>query len=146
MPKVTPFLWFDAPLDEAVAYYKSIFTNARVLSQTPMSATFEIEGQTFYALGGGPQFKFNEAISFFIECKDQEEVDRYWGKLTADGGAESQCGWLKDKYGLSWQVIPATLTRYLSDKDRAKSQRVMQAMLQMKKIDVAALDRAAAAA
>jgi predicted 3-demethylubiquinone-9 3-methyltransferase (glyoxalase superfamily) len=143
MPKITPFLWFDAPLDEAVAYYESIFDDVRVVSQTPMSATFEIERQTFRALNGGPRFKFNESVSFFIECKDQAEVDRYWEKLTADGGAESQCGWLKDKYGLSWQVIPLALMRYLGDEDRPRSQRVMQAMLKMKKIDVAALDRAA---
>lgn len=145
MPTITPFLWFDAPIDEPLAYYKSIFPDLSVVSQTPMSATFEMLGQRFHALNGGPHHAFNEAVSFFIDCKDQEEVDHYWAKLTADGGAESQCGWLKDKYGLSWQVIPQALMRYLNDKDSARSQRVVRAMLQMKKIDVAALDRAAAA-
>jgi predicted 3-demethylubiquinone-9 3-methyltransferase (glyoxalase superfamily) len=143
VPTITPFLWFDAPLDEAIAYYRSIFRNVRVLSQSPMSATFEIEGQRLIALNGGPQYRFNEAVSFFIACKDQAEVDSYWSKLAADG-AESRCGWLKDRYGLSWQVIPEALGRYLADPDRARAERVTQAMLRMKKIDVAALDRAAA--
>jgi len=144
VPTITPFLWFDAPLDEPVAYYRSIFANVKVHSLSPMSATFEIEGQRLHALNGGPHFRFNEAISFFVECADQAEVDHYWSKLTAGGGEESRCGWLKDRYGLSWQVIPATLVRYLDDPDRAKAERVRQAMLQMKKIDVAALERAAA--
>jgi predicted 3-demethylubiquinone-9 3-methyltransferase (glyoxalase superfamily) len=103
---------------------------------------FELQGQQFMALNGGPQFKFTEAVSFSIDCRDQAEVDHYWSKLTADGGAESMCGWLKDKYGLSWQVVPAALVRYLEDKDQKKAQRVMEAMLQMRKIDVGALDRA----
>lgn len=145
MRKITPFLWFDAPLDEVIAYYRSVFGDVRVESQNPMTANFEIEGQPFLALAGGPQFKFNEAVSFFIDCKDQAEVDHYWSRLTADGGSESQCGWLKDRYGLSWQVIPQALVRYLRDSDRAKASRVMDVMLQMQKIDVAALDRAAAA-
>ena len=146
MPKITPFLWFDAPLDEPIAYYQSIFDSFRVISQSPMSASFEIEGQRLNALNGGPRFQFNEAISFMIHCENQEEVDHYWDRLTADGGEESMCGWLKDKYGLSWQVIPKALPRYLTDPDRAKADRVAQAMLKMRKIDVAALDRAAAAA
>jgi len=145
MPTITPFLWFEAPLDEPIAYYRSIFRNLRVLSQSSMSATFEIEGQRLSALNGGPQYRFNEAVSFFLACEDQAEVDYYWSKLTADGGEESRCGWLKDKYGLSWQVIPEALGHYLGDPDRAKAERVRQAMLRMKKIDVAALDRAAAA-
>lgn len=145
MPTITPFLWFDAPLDEPIAYYRSIFRNLRVLSQSPMSASFEIEGQRFNALNGGPQFKFSEALSLFVECKDQAEVDYYWSKLSAGGGEEGRCGWLKDRYGLSWQVIPEALSRYLGDPDRAKAERVTKAMLRMKKIDVAALDRAAAA-
>jgi predicted 3-demethylubiquinone-9 3-methyltransferase (glyoxalase superfamily) len=145
MRKITPFLWFDAPLDEVMAYYRSVFGDVRVESQNPMTAAFEIEGQPFLALSGGPQFKFNEAVSFFIDCKDQTEVDHYWSRLTAGGGSESECGWLKDRYGLSWQVIPRALVGYLRDSDRAKAKRVMEAMLQMKKIDVAALDRAAAA-
>jgi predicted 3-demethylubiquinone-9 3-methyltransferase (glyoxalase superfamily) len=145
MPKITPFLWFDGPLDEPIAYYRSIFKDFRVLSQSPMSASFEIEGQRFLALNGGPHYEFNEAVSFLIDCDDQAEVDYYWERLTADGGAESMCGWLKDKYGLSWQVIPKALMRYLGDPDRAKADRVTQAMLRMQKIDVATLDRAAAA-
>jgi predicted 3-demethylubiquinone-9 3-methyltransferase (glyoxalase superfamily) len=143
MPAITPFLWFDAPLDEVVAYYQSIFGSAKVIQVSPMTATFEIEGQRFLALNGGPHFRFNEAVSFFIECADQSEVDFYWSKLTTGGGEESQCGWLKDRYGLSWQVVPQALGRYLSDPDRQKAERVRQAMMQMKKIDVAALDRAA---
>jgi predicted 3-demethylubiquinone-9 3-methyltransferase (glyoxalase superfamily) len=145
MAKITPFLWFDAPLDEPIDYYGSIFKSFRVITKTPMSASFEIEGQRFHALNGGSKFRFTEAISLFIDCEDQKEVDYYWERLTADGGEESMCGWLKDKYGLSWQVIPKALMRYLTDPDRAKADRVMQAMLKMKKIDVAALDRAAAA-
>jgi predicted 3-demethylubiquinone-9 3-methyltransferase (glyoxalase superfamily) len=145
MPKVTPYLWFDAPLDEAIAYYASIFEDVRVISQSPQAATFEIEGQRLMALNGGPRVVFNEAISFFIECEGQAEVDHYWDRLTSDGGAESRCGWLKDRYGLSWQVIPGALMRYLGDPDAEKRSRVVQAMLEMTKIDVAALDRAAAA-
>lgn len=143
MPKITPFLWFDAPLNEPLAYYREIFPEMRVHRQSPTSASFEIEGQHFKALNGGPKYKFNEAVSFFIECEDQEEVDRYWERLTADGGEESMCGWLKDRYGLSWQIIPMALIRYLNDSDPAVVNRVTQAMLQMQKIDVAALDRAA---
>lgn len=143
MPKITPFLWFDAPLDQVVAYYRSIFPGLRVHHLSPMSATFEIEGQTLRALNGGPKYEFTDAVSLFIDCEDQAEVDRYWELLTAEG-TETMCGWLKDKYGLSWQVIPRALGRYLSDPDRQKAERVTQAMLRMKKIDVAALDRAAA--
>jgi len=143
MPTVTPFLWFDASLDEPIEYYHSIFRDMRVHSLTPVTASFEIEGQRFLALKGGPKFAFNEAVSFFIECEDQEEVDYYWDRLTADGGVESMCGWLKDRYGLSWQVIPKALMRYLAGPDRSMAERVTQAMLQMRKIDVAALDRAA---
>jgi len=146
MPKITPFLWFDTPLDAPLAHYASIFESFRALSQSPMSASFEIEGQRFHALHGGPQHRFTEAVSFLIDCEDQAEVDYYWERLTADGGEESMCGWLKDKYGLSWQVIPKALMRYLGDPDRAKADRVVQAMLKMRKIDVAALDRAAGAA
>lgn len=146
MPTVTPFLWFDAPLDAPIAYYESIFKNVRVHSLSPMSASFEIEGQRFMALNGGPKYAFNESVSFFVECEDQAEVDYYWDRLTADGGEESRCGWLKDRYGLSWQIIPKALIRYLGDTDRARADRVTKAMLEMNKIDVAALDRAAAAA
>lgn len=146
MPNITPFLWFDAPLEEPIEYYKSIFRDVKVHSLSPMSATFEIQGQRFMALNGGPKFAFNEAVSFFVECEDQAEVDYYWERLTADGGAESMCGWLEDRYGLSWQIIPKALMSYLSDTDREKANRVTQAMLQMRKIDVATLDRAAAGA
>ena len=142
MQKIVPFLWFDGNLEEATEFYLSVVKNARVLSLDSMSATFEIEGQEFMALNGGPMFKFNEAVSFFIRCESQDEVDDYWSKLTADGGAESRCGWLKDKFGLSWQVIPNELGSYLRDKDRTKADRVLQAMLKMKKIDVAGLDAA----
>lgn len=143
LQKITPFLWFKVPLDEPIAYYRSVFENMHVDSVSPASAEFEIEGQRFKALHGGPQHDFNEAVSFFIECEDQDEVDYYWERLTADGGAESMCGWLKDRYGLSWQVIPKALIRYLGDPDRAKADRVVQAMLTMKKIDVETLDAAA---
>ena len=142
MQKITPFLWFDGQIEEAVQFYASVFRNARVVSMNPMSARFEIEGQEFMALNGGPGFKFNQAVSFFINCETQQEVDYYWERLTADGGMEQPCGWVKDRFGLSWQVIPNALGRYLSDQDRVKAQRVTQAMLQMKKIDIAALDRA----
>jgi predicted 3-demethylubiquinone-9 3-methyltransferase (glyoxalase superfamily) len=144
MPKITPFLWFDAPLQEVVEYYGSVFPDLRVHHVSPTSATFEIEGQTFRALNGGPKYRFTDAVSFFIDCEDQEEVDRYWDLLTAEGSG-SQCGWLKDKYGLSWQVIPRALGRYLSDPDRARVGRVTEAMLKMTKIDVAALERVATA-
>jgi predicted 3-demethylubiquinone-9 3-methyltransferase (glyoxalase superfamily) len=144
MPTITPFLWFDAPLCEVVAHYESIFPNTKVVDVSPMSATFELEGQRFHALNGGPHFRFNEAVSFFIDCTDQAEVDAYWSKLTADGGEDGQCGWVKDKYGLSWQIVPEALSRLLADPDRERAERVRQAMLKMKKIDVAAVERAAA--
>ena len=142
MQKITPFLWFDGRLEEAVEFYTTVFPNARALSISPMSATFVIEGQEFMALNGGAQFKFNEAVSFFIRCETQADVDYYWSRLAQDGGAESRCGWLKDKFGLSWQVVPQILGQYLGDSNRAKADRVMQAMLKMKKIDIAALDAA----
>ena len=142
MHKITPFLWFDGKLEEAVRFYTTVFSNSRVQNLNPMSATFVIEGQEFMALNGGPQFKFNEAVSFFIRCETQDEVDYFWHKLTNDGGGEGRCGWLKDKFGLSWQVIPSALGQYLGDRDRAKANRVMQAMLKMKKIDIAALEAA----
>ena len=142
MRKITPFLWFDGKLEEAVRFYTTVFSKSRVENLSPMSATFVIEGQEFMALNGGPQFQFNEAVSFFIRCETQDEVDYFWHKLTNDGGAESRCGWLKDKFGLSWQVIPSALGQYLGDRDRGKANRVMQAMLKMKKIDIAALEAA----
>ena len=148
MKKITPFLWFDTQAEEAMNLYTSIFKNSKVLgvSRGPdgkaQSVNFELEGQEFVGFNAGPEFKFNEAVSFFVDCKDQAEVDDLWNKLTADGGEESQCGWLKDKFGLSWQIVPSALSQYLGDPDPAKAQRVMQAMLKMRKIVIADLDQA----
>ncbi len=153
MQKITPFLWFDHQAEEAMNFYVSIFKNSKVLKVTRygeagpgpkgtvMSATFQLEGQTFYALNGGPQFKFTPAISFFVSCETQQEVDDLWGKLSASG-REDRCGWLQDKYGLSWQIIPTVLGEMLEDKDPQKAARVMQAMLKMGKIEIAGLKRA----
>jgi predicted 3-demethylubiquinone-9 3-methyltransferase (glyoxalase superfamily) len=147
MQKITPFLWFDDKAEEAMNFYVSIFKNSKIgrISRygdagpgpkgTVMSATFQLEGQEFFALNGGPQFKFTPAISFFVDCKTQDEVDELWEKLSA-GGRKDKCGWLTDKYGLSWQIIPSVLGQMLQDKDPEKSKRVMQAMLQMTKIDI----------
>lgn len=154
--KIVTYLWFDDNAEEAVNHYTSIFKNSKILSVTRygdggpgprgkvMVITFQLEGQQFIALNGGPQFTFTEAISLLVNCDSQEEVDELWRKLSA-GGAESQCGWLKDKYGLSWQIIPTRLFTLMQDRDPAKSKRVMEAMLQMRKIDIAALERAYAA-
>ena len=141
MKKITPFLWFENQAEEAAKFYCAVFKNSRIISSNPMIVTFELEGEKFIALNGGPQFKFTEAVSFLVDCDTQEEVDYYWNKL-CDGGEESQCGWLKDKYGLSWQIIPSILGKLMGDPDPAKSQRVMNAMLQMKKIDIAKLKEA----
>ena len=147
MKKITPFLWFDGQAEEAMRFYVSIFKNSRVIGVSPgpngaaSSVSFELEGQEFVGFNAGPMFKFNEAISFFVNCETQAEVDEFWAKLT-DGGEESQCGWLKDKFGLSWQIAPAALKEWLEDPDREKADRVMQAMLAMQKIDIAALRRA----
>ncbi len=153
MQKITPFLWFDGKAEEAMNFYTSIFKNSKVgrvtrygdagpgPKGTIMSATFQIEGQEFMALNGGPQFTFSPAISFFVHCETQEEVDELWGKLS-EGGEKHRCGWLKDKYGLSWQIIPNALGQMLGDKDPEKSKRVMQAMLQMDKIDIQGLKQA----
>ena len=157
MHKITPFLWFDDKAEEAMNFYVSIFKNSKVGNVTRygdagpgpkgtvMSATFQLDGQDFFALNGGPLFKFTEAISFFVNCDTQEEVDELWEKLMAGGGSPQRCGWLKDKYGLSWQIIPKALGEMLGDKDPQKSQRVMQAMLQMNKIDIQRLKEAYAA-
>jgi predicted 3-demethylubiquinone-9 3-methyltransferase (glyoxalase superfamily) len=147
MPTITPFLWFDTQAEEAMTFYASIFKRSKVTSVNKargkvMSVQFELEGQAFMALNAGPQYKFTEAISFFVGCETQQEIDDLWAKLTADGGASSRCGWLKDKFGLSWQIVPNALGRMLSDKDAAKSTRVMNAMLQMEKLDVSVLQRA----
>ena len=153
MQKITPFLWYDDKAEEAMNFYVSIFKNSKVLritrygeagpgpKGTVMSAEFRLDGQEFVALNGGPHFKFTEATSFVVNCETQEEVDYFWQKLS-EGGAESQCGWLKDKYGLSWQVVPTILVELFQDKDPEKSQRVMKAMLQMKKMDIPTLKRA----
>jgi len=153
MQKITPFLWFDGKAEEAMNLYISIFKNSKILSVTRygeagpgpkgtvMTAKFELNGQEFVALNGGPQFTFTEAISFVVNCETQQEVDELWEKLSA-GGQKSRCGWLKDKYGLSWQVVPTALVEMLQDKDAKKSNRVMQAMLQMNKIDIETLRRA----
>jgi len=142
--KITPFLWFDSQAEEAARFYAGLFEDSKIVSASPMMCEFQLAGQSFLALNGGPRFPFTEAVSLYVSCEDQTEVDRLWDALTADGGAESQCGWLKDKYGLSWQIIPEALPRYMQDSDRAKAERVMQAMLQMRKIVVADLDAAAA--
>jgi predicted 3-demethylubiquinone-9 3-methyltransferase (glyoxalase superfamily) len=147
MKKITPFLWFDDQAEEAMKFYVSIFKNSKVLNISPgpngkaFSVSFELDGQEITGLNGGPNFKFTEAISFFVNCETQTEVDYLWEKLTA-GGEEVQCGWLKDKYGLSWQIVPTALGELLGDPDPVKSQRVMKAMLKMKKIEIAGLRRA----
>lgn len=145
MQKIAPFLWFDGNMEEAVKFYVSVLPDSRVTSINQMSASFVLCGVAFMGLNGGPMFKFTEALSLFVKCEDQAEVDLYWNAFLENGGTESQCGWLKDKYGLSWQIIPNALGRYMSDPDRARANRVMQAMLKMKKIVVADLDAAAAA-
>ena len=141
MPTITPFLWFDTQAEEAMTFYASIFKRSKVISVNRaqgkvMSVQFELEGQQFMALNAGPLYKFSEAVSFFVGCETQQEIDELWAKLTADGGAPSRCGWLKDRFGLSWQIVPNTLGRMLGDKDAVKSTRVMNAMLQMDKLDL----------
>jgi predicted 3-demethylubiquinone-9 3-methyltransferase (glyoxalase superfamily) len=157
MQKITPFLWFDGNAEEAANFYISIFKNSKMgkISRygdagpgpkgSVMSVTFQIEGQEFFALNGGPQFKFTPAISFFVNCETQQEVDELWEKLSA-GGRTDRCGWLQDKFGLSWQIIPTVLGRLLGDKDPQRAKRAMQAMLQMTKIDIEKLQQAAAEA
>src|SRR5881396_2440983 len=160
MQKITPFLWFNGQAEQAAKFYTSIFKNSKIgrilrygeeaakvsESGQPVGSVltieFELEGQKFVALNGGPQFKFNESVSFVVNCKTQGEVDYFWEKLTADGGEESACGWLTDKFGLSWQVVPTVLIDMLHDEDSEKSERVTKAMLQMKKIDIKTLKEA----
>jgi predicted 3-demethylubiquinone-9 3-methyltransferase (glyoxalase superfamily) len=153
MQKITPFLWFDSKAEEAANFYVSVFKNSKIVSimrygeagpgpkGSVMSATFQLDGQDFIALNGGPMFAFSPAISFFVNCQSQEEVDKLWEKLS-EGGEKQRCGWLKDKYGVSWQIIPTVLGQLLQDKDREKSQRVMNAMLQMDKLDIKTLKQA----
>ena len=154
MQKITPCLWFDTEGEEAARFYTSVFPNSRIVDVarygsagprpegTVMTVSFELDGQKFVALNGGPDFTFNEAISFQVSCETQEEVDKFWSTLS-EGGEEGPCGWLKDKFGVSWQIVPTVLPELLGDPDREKSQRVMQAMLNMKKIEIDALERAA---
>ena len=153
MQKITPFLWFDGRAEEAMNFYTSVFPNAKVGKVTRygkagpgpegsvMSVTFELEGQEFYALNGGPMFSFTPAISFFVKCTTQDEVDTYWARLS-EGGQTQPCGWLQDRFGLSWQIVPTLLGDMLGDKDAARAQRVMQAMMTMSKIDIAGLKKA----
>jgi predicted 3-demethylubiquinone-9 3-methyltransferase (glyoxalase superfamily) len=156
MNQITPCLWFDTEGEDAASLYTSVFPNSKILDiarygaagprpeGTVMTVLFELDGQRFTALNGGPEFKFTEAISFQVSCQDQSEVDAFWSKLS-EGGEEGPCGWLKDRFGVSWQIVPTALPKLLGDPDREKSQRVMQAMLKMKKIEIAELERAAAA-
>jgi predicted 3-demethylubiquinone-9 3-methyltransferase (glyoxalase superfamily) len=132
--KITPFLWFEKGAEEAAKYYCSVFKNAKILDSNPMVTAFELDGLRLNILNGGPQFKLNESFSLVINCDTQEDIDYYWNKLTADGGSESRCGWLKDKYGLSWQVVPSNLGKLMSDP--SKSHRVMDAIMQMNKLDM----------
>jgi predicted 3-demethylubiquinone-9 3-methyltransferase (glyoxalase superfamily) len=141
LQKITPFLWFDGKAGEAAKFYTSIFKNSKVESISPMSATFRLEGQSFIAFNGGPMFKFSPAISLFVSCATQKEIDYFWKKLSA-GGEKQKCGWLKDKFGVSWQIIPPILGEMLNDEDDAKSNRVMQTMLKMTKLDIKKLKQA----
>jgi len=156
--KITPFLWFDNNAEEAAAFYTSVFKESNIGSESKydeassevsgqpegsvMIVDFEIAGQKFIALNGGPHFKFTEAVSFVVDCKDQDEVDYYWSRLIADGGQESQCGWLKDKFGLSWQIVPSVLNELVGSTDKDRSKRAMDAMLKMKKLDIRKLQDA----
>lgn len=154
MQKIVPFLWFDNNLEDAIKFYTSIFKDSEIKSITyntksapgpegaALAASFILNGQEFACLNGGPAFKFNESVSFYVKCDTQDEIDYYWSKLTADGGKESACGWLKDKFGLSWQITPPILPQYLSDPDRAKADRVMQAMMKMGKIIIQDIEEA----
>ena len=147
MPSITPFLWFDTQAEEAMNFYAGVFKRSKVLSVNRaqgkvMSVEFELEGQKFMALNAGPMYKFTEAVSFFVACETQAEIDDLWEALTAEGGSPSRCGWLKDKFGLSWQIIPTALGRMLNDADPARAGRVMNAMLQMNKLDIGQLERA----
>lgn len=144
MNKITPFLWFDTNAKEAADFYVSVFGNSKITFSSPMMVSFTLDGQDFMALNGGPAYTFNEAISLYVSCKDQKEVDYYWGKLS-EQGSEGQCGWLKDKYGISWQIVPTRLGELLGDPDPVKSKRVMDAMLKMGKIVLVDLEKAYAA-
>lgn len=147
--KITPFLWYDSQAEEAANFYVSVFKNSKILNVNrtgpdgpAFTVQFELDGQFFTALNAGPMFKFTEAFSVYVDCEDQKEVDEYWNKFISNGGEESMCGWLKDKWGLSWQIIPKALQQMLSDPDREKADRAMQAMLQMHKIDIQTMKNA----
>jgi predicted 3-demethylubiquinone-9 3-methyltransferase (glyoxalase superfamily) len=152
---ITPNLWFDTEAEEAAEFYCSVFSNSRIVNVTHytegaprpaggvMTVEFELDGNRFVGINGGPEFKFTEAVSFQIDCQDQDEVDYYWDKLTADGGEEGPCGWVKDRFGLSWQVVPIGMAELFSDKDKSRAERAMKAMLQRRKLDIAELRRAA---
>ena len=156
MPSITPFLWFDSQAEEAANLYVSVFNNSRIVRTTRsgdagpgpkgsvLTVEFDLDGERFTALNGGPMFTFSEAVSFVVHCKDQADVDKYWNALSGNGGQESQCGWLKDKYGLSWQIVPDIVGKLLTEPDPGKAGRAMQAMMKMKKIDIATLEKAAA--
>lgn len=140
--KIKPYLWYDNQAGEAAEFYCSLFNNSRIISRSKMIVEFELEGLRFIALNGGPQFTFNEAISLFVLCEDQEEVDHFWDKLTADGGEEGRCGWCKDKFGLSWQIVPARFMEMMESGQPEKTQKVMEAMMSMKKMIVADFEKA----
>lgn len=148
MNKITPFLWFDTQAEDAMNFYASVFKDSEILSKSYgpdgklFTGSMRLNNQEFMVLNAGPIFKFNEAVSFFVDCKDQKEVDYFWNKLTADGGEESMCGWLKDKFGLSWQIVPKRLNELLGDKDRTKADRAMQCMLKMHKLVIKELEDA----
>ena len=154
MPNITPFLWFDAQAEDAAKFYVSIFPNSKItrfasrMEAAPenesnvLTVEFELDGKRYLALNGGPRYKFTEAVSLMVHCKTQHEIDLYWSALTADGGEEGVCGWLKDKYGLSWQIVPEVVTELLAGRDRAKANRVMAAVMNMKKLDLAQLQQA----
>jgi len=154
MQKITPFLWFDNNAEEAAQFYTSIFKDSKILNVSRygdagpgpkgsvMVVSFQLAGQQFTALNGGPRFKFSEAFSFVVNCENQQEVDEYWRKFTAAGGQESMCGWLKDKFGFSWQIVPTALGKLMGDKDPQRASRVMEALLKMRKIDIATLEQA----
>ncbi len=142
MQKITPFLWFENQAAEAAQFYTTVFKNCKIVSSNPMSTTFELDGVSYTAFNGGPHYKLSPAFSLFISCDTQEEVDMYWGKLLADGGREDKCGWLQDKFGVSWQVVPRDLDKLLFDTDKEKAQRAIEAMMKMKKLDIAELKKA----
>lgn len=138
--QIYPCLWFDGQAQEAAQFYCSVFNNSKIITDNPMVVTFELNGKKFMSLNGGPEFKFNEAVSFVVDCETQEDIDHYWSKLTSDGGSEGRCGWLTDKFGVSWQIVPTILPKLLSDPNKAEN--VMEVYSKMKKFDIKALENA----